>query len=168
MERAERDCARLLTHLEEELDSTEKQRRVRSKWACYTWLLAPALVVLGAFAFLDVLLVVEPRLPSAVRDAPLTRQLMDSARPPMQLIVETAGALGWGAVGLRLQAVAAVFLLLSTLVQFFRCRMRGLVTRSGLSKDALLALRSDVDALLRHVETLHSLFSRAPKIAEYD
>ena len=168
MERAEKDCSRLLAHLEEELVATERQRGVRRTWGCYTWLLTPALVLLGAFAFLDVLLVLEPRLPAAVRDAPLSRYVLDGARPTVTVLVDAAGAVGWGAVGHRLQLAAGAFLLLSTLVQFFRCRMRGLRTRSGLSKATLLTLRADVDALLLHVESLHTQFSRAPKITEFE
>ena len=166
--RCRRDCARLLTHLEEELDATEKQRAVRHKWAAYTYLLLPILVALGAFTFLDVLLSLEARLPVAVSQAPVTRYLIDSSRPGVALLVDAASAVGWGAVGHRLQLAAGAFLLLSTLVQFLRCRMRGLRTRSGLPRNTLLALRSDVDALLRHVETLHRAFSWAPKIGEYD
>lgn len=168
MERAREDCGRLLAHLEDEMAASDAAAARRRRWRTYAWLLTPFLAVLLALAFGDVLLAVESRLPEAVRAAPLTLRVVAATRPIISLAEAGFAAVGYASLSERLTGLAAVFLVFALAVQFFRCRARGLRTSSGLTRAVLANYRNDVDAIRRHVETLHGRYSAAPKVADYD
>jgi hypothetical protein len=161
------DCARLRSHIDAELASEATKRLIKARWGRYMLLLVPWFAVLMAVAFMDVLVALEPVLPANVLNAPLTTTLLGWARPVVGVIEPVALLLGAATVTQRLLGFAAAFLILSILVQFLRCRGRGLRTRSAAE---IAQLRNYVDAvalMTPRVTQMYQKYVRAAQTPEF-
>jgi len=166
MTTCQKDCKRVTEALQEVLATQAKRVAVRGKWSCYVWLLWPWFLVLGGLSFLDLLMTLRDSLPDAVSSASVFTALQAGFGPVWKPLVSVMAALGAPELHHRLAAAGVAFLLLSTLVQFFKCRSRGLKIHSPQEVAAFRAAAGHVEVMAKHVTDLYAQYVRASQVPE--
>lgn len=163
------DCKKLNVHIEHELDS-EKGKAVRaSKYGRYKVALwALIFPLLGGVTFLDIIMVLEPSLPSALRNDAWFGSVLAYAATPMQHLFTLFSIAGFATVTQRLLALAVMLLFFSLMIQVFNCRTSGLRRRGRDEIRNLNEYQGKVDAMRYRVGTLQEDYVRSSQTPEYD
>lgn len=161
--KARDDCDRLLEKLEVTLARQRKNVADRRTWLFYQILLFPWLLVLGSLSFFDVLVSIESKLPASMTKAPFMQSLYGFVKPTLLAYAHGLQSLdiGFDTLQQRLLAVSVSFFVASLLLQFFKCRRRGLKTLEPKDIDALRLHRVRLAAIKEEVSALEKANVRA-------
>jgi uncharacterized membrane protein YgcG len=164
----QKDCLKVMDGVDSELQEESRKQAIKRRWARYTWLLAPLFPLLALFSFLDILGAVHGSLPPAVTEARFVSALVETTTPVMTVLLALLQAAGLANLQQRLIAVGACFAVLSTFSQFFKCRSRGLRSRSFAELQQLRSFRVQAEVIRTYTHKLYQRYVRAVQKPEYD
>lgn len=164
----QKDCNRVMDGIDLELQEEGRKQAIKRRWARYTWLLAPLFPLLALFSFLDILGAVHGSLPPAVTQARFVSALVETTDPVMAVLLALLHASGLVNLQQRLIAVGAAFAVLSVFSQFFKCRSRGLRSRSFAELQQLRSFRVQAEVIRSYGQKLYQRYVRAVQPPEYD
>ncbi len=167
MSDAQRDCDRLIAHIDRVLEEEDAKAVAIARLRVYVACLLPLFAVLGTLSFLDLLSGIETALPGPLRAADWYKALMESARPVLAVAVGLAELCGGDSLQRRLLAVAVAILVLSSAVQALRWRIRSLAARPRKEIAALRSAQSVAETMRKRVVDRREEYVRISQTPEY-